>query len=253
MSATATTPALCGACRNLATLTCSICDNMKYCSAACQQSDKRLHDTICTNFKNLGPRPGDEFHRAIYFPEDAGTPRFVWIDADDGTPVNYEDYFGKTSLGSVFVDCHLELQRQFSNNIKIDHRSTFLYDGSQPNGCLQLLAGFQVANVWRGPFLAHGWTGGIGELDFPDEESEENEKSEGSEESEEGEEGEEGEESEDNEEDKEDKEDYKDYEDDEEGKDEYLASLDLDTTALAPIIAMFKYQAYTNFLGYTMR
>ncbi|KAF2439816.1 hypothetical protein P171DRAFT_329494, partial [Karstenula rhodostoma CBS 690.94] len=150
----------CGACKKTANLVCDGCKNMTYCSSKCQEKDKPVHDILCSSFQHFQKRPGPEFYRGIYFPEQGGVPYFVWLEAE-GSPW-YQNLAQSTTdrlLGDGYwrtldFDDDKRFARTFAHQLSIYHRADFLLDGSGINACLAQFVGPQLAHHWRGPFFA---------------------------------------------------------------------------------------------------
>lgn len=69
----------CGHCGQPASLTCTGCKNIKYCTRPHQTADWSTHKLLCKSFADLEQRPDDRYRRAILLPENKKKPCFVWI------------------------------------------------------------------------------------------------------------------------------------------------------------------------------
>jgi len=72
---------LCSMCSQSRTIICTVCNCSPYCSEDCRETDRPIHQRLCSSFRDFGvasaPLPG--LRRAIVFPEDRTKPRFVWV------------------------------------------------------------------------------------------------------------------------------------------------------------------------------
>ncbi|KAI9046936.1 hypothetical protein LZ554_009012 [Drepanopeziza brunnea f. sp. 'monogermtubi'] len=66
---------LCAVCEKTASLWCKECKSIHYCSAACENADRPLHQLLCPNTATLhinNPRPaaedGNLYKLAFFFP-----------------------------------------------------------------------------------------------------------------------------------------------------------------------------------------
>jgi hypothetical protein len=162
VSATATDPALCGACSNLATITCTGCNNMQYCSQQCLQRDSGQHNTLCSTFQTFQERPTPKHYRAIYFPPNETSPRFIWlrtigergdqnIDRDD-----LARYVSGKPSGRLTVTKDLALNRELNNFMVIEHDDNMLANRPPPNQCLIRMIG-PIAARWLGDYVVHAF------------------------------------------------------------------------------------------------
>jgi hypothetical protein len=185
---------------------------MTYCSGACQAKDEPLHKILCGTFKDFHTRPGPDFYRGIYFPEDGGDPHFVWIETE-GYPFEKhltknatEQFLREGFWHTLDFDDDKRLGRTFDHQLSIYYRNNFLLDGSCVNLCLIPFLGHMHANRWRGPFLATSRKYKDIEMDYGVVESQ-------------------------------------DQDPDREEDVVPLLPMDLDTTSLSPVIAHFKFMA----------
>jgi hypothetical protein len=122
--------------------------------------DRPIHEIFCSAFKDFQTRPGPDFNRAIYFPEQGGDPHFVWIESEGSrywknlTGNTTEKYLGEGGWRTLDFDDDKRFGRTFDHQLSIYHRSNFLIDGSGVNHCLAPFIGYSNASRWRGPFLA---------------------------------------------------------------------------------------------------
>jgi hypothetical protein len=73
---------LCSKCNAPGTNWCSTCGSSHYCSKLCQKDDWPVHKLLCKSFARdftIDKAPGDTYYRAIVFPPENETPRFVWV------------------------------------------------------------------------------------------------------------------------------------------------------------------------------
>jgi hypothetical protein len=162
VSATTLDPALCGICPNLATVTCSGCNNIKHCSQQCMQRDSEQHNTLCSTFQDFQQRPNENHYRSIYFPPNAFRPRFIWLRINGdrgGQRVDDEDlarYVSGTPSGRLLVETHHGLKREFKNFMVIEHDDNMFGNRQPRNQCLLRMIGPHAAR-WRGDYVAHAY------------------------------------------------------------------------------------------------
>ncbi|KAJ5063618.1 major facilitator superfamily domain-containing protein [Bipolaris maydis] len=156
-SATATDPPLCGICPNGATITCSGCDNMKYCSVTCQQRDAAQHSMLCSTFQDFQERPSPNHFRSIYFPVDELNPRFIWLrmmGTRGSHVVDDEDlsqYVSGNQSGGICTSSHYGItpEREYKTMIVVQHDGNMFGNFQVVNWCLLYLLGPE-AHRWRG-------------------------------------------------------------------------------------------------------
>lgn len=77
-------PTVCALCNNPPSIPCPTCQDLLYCSAACQTADAPIHKQVCASFNGISPPPKPTEHEGrhvlgVLFPVDSGTPRLVWV------------------------------------------------------------------------------------------------------------------------------------------------------------------------------
>jgi hypothetical protein len=172
-SATETNPSLCGVCPNPSTLTCSGCENIKYCTAACQQRDATQHNTLCTTFSNFQQRPTAKHYRSIYFPANKSQPRFIWllfsgerghqnVDRDD-----LARYVSGSSSGSTTVTARhgITPPRELKNMLVVQHDQNMFGNRQPANKCLGNMIRSQAAR-WLGSYVAHAFKYTYGDEEY---------------------------------------------------------------------------------------
>lgn len=104
----------CATCMKECTVTCTGCNNIKYCSEACQQQDAEQHNTLCNTFKDFQTRPSDKHFQALYPPADEPKPQFIWLLMEGArrtwkpNPTNLAKYVpGSPSSEDSFITYHV--------------------------------------------------------------------------------------------------------------------------------------------------
>ena len=122
----------CPSCAEPATLTCTVCNNIAYCSVECQETDEQAHNLLCSDFAHFAEPPTDglDKRRAIFFPANEGKPKFVWLDVEDDYAEKKLDLAGYLS-GSVRRD---DIDRNPITNARIGYRIIVCYDRSLAYG-----------------------------------------------------------------------------------------------------------------------
>lgn len=161
----ATASHLCAVCPNNATVFCAGCDNIKYCSPACEKLDADQHNTLCSTFKDFQIRPTVNSYRAIYFPTEEPKPRFIWLrmtgrrgyqKVDQGDLARYVP--GNPNGGSPITEhCGITPLRQYKNMMFIQHDRDYLFDGQPPNQCFGAMIDELAADGRRGGHVAHAF------------------------------------------------------------------------------------------------
>jgi hypothetical protein len=162
----ATTGNLCAICPNNATNTCQDCDNIKYCSAACQRLDADQHNTLCSTFKDFQHRPSENHYRAIYFPTNEPKPRFIWLrmrgrrgheKVDENHLAQYVP--GSRYSGGSPITEHYGITplRQYKHSMLIYHDREYFFDGQPPNQCFGTMIDELAADGRRGGHVAHAF------------------------------------------------------------------------------------------------
>ncbi|KAK2686048.1 hypothetical protein QWA68_015298 [Fusarium oxysporum] len=73
-------------------LKCSACNDVQYCSNACQKSDCNMHKLICKKLRHYAvySKPSVGHFRVILFPQQAAQPEFTWGFVNDKTELVIE-------------------------------------------------------------------------------------------------------------------------------------------------------------------
>lgn len=162
----------CNNCLKHTTNRCSQCSSAHYCSVECQRVDWKYHKHLCAQFKDLEDRPDSGSIRALLFPDDEPSPRFVWL-AKTEDPLNLDyvsDSLDITDLLGVADDRGVTQQRvmrglrrvirtgssttdgRFSAYLLVREHS--FSDGSKPNMSIGMVTKGLFAFSWRGPVVA---------------------------------------------------------------------------------------------------
>ena len=160
----ATVSHLCAVCPNNATVFCAGCDNIKYCSPACEKLDADQHNTLCSTFKDFQERPSPNHFRSIYFPVNEFRTRFIWLCLDGSRgfhQINHAEssqYVPGSQSQSIAVQSHhgISPQREYKNEMIIVCDEAMFVNDRSINECLWRLIG-PVAQRWRGGYVGVGF------------------------------------------------------------------------------------------------
>ncbi|KAL8789956.1 MAG: hypothetical protein Q9213_000842 [Squamulea squamosa] len=166
------TPALeiCAHCLNFAGVKCVQCGSTWYCSRECQRIDWTYHKHLCRDFKELRERPEPGCVRAIFFPENAKTPKFVWIKQNK-EPLDLgfvDEKFDLEELEELLEVTEEGITQQYvTRSIRRDRRADVttarvylllhersFTDGSKPNMSIGWITKGNFHFSWRGPMVA---------------------------------------------------------------------------------------------------
>lgn len=152
---------LCPRCTDKGTLTCSRCNDIKYCSAECQRADWATHKVLCGAIKDLGPRPSKDMRRILAFLPDEEKPRFVWAPLMQNLFSRHES----VDISSFFEPAPMYRQKpQVKNpwtNGTLGYGLDILFDDdfshAYSNDNRAVVAATKGANTfsWRGPVFAY--------------------------------------------------------------------------------------------------
>ncbi|KAI4152714.1 MAG: hypothetical protein L6R39_001751 [Caloplaca ligustica] len=163
---------VCSNCFAPATNRCKRCGSSCYCSAGCQKADWIYHKHLCGQFNQYKDRPDAHCVRAILFPVDEKSPRFVWLKAND-TVLDLDNISEKLQVTDLLgVDVKEKVAQQqvtMENCVRRGSRSgtrevnsqphlllrdESLVDGSKPNMSIGTVTKGNFHFSWRGPVVA---------------------------------------------------------------------------------------------------
>ena len=148
-------------CDNLGSKICGGCRNIRYCSVGCQVKDRPLHKLLCKTFNDFKDRPSTNLVRAVFFPANGDSPRFIWLE-DEGYKTGFE--FVKKDMG--YASARVKIFRAGSPLRHSPRYTITLTHSSQPSMsslALNLIMKKMARHVnaipdyWRGSFLAVGF------------------------------------------------------------------------------------------------
>ncbi|KAL9031874.1 MAG: hypothetical protein Q9196_000129 [Gyalolechia fulgens] len=159
---------VCANCLLPATHHCRQCGSSWYCSAKCQRADWVYHKHLCPKFKDFKERPDSKSVRAIFFPDDDKTPKFVWLKSNDkvldakcvSEKLEVAELLGVTveeQMGQQEVMRSLRRAAKPGSSTARTHlivREDGLIDGSKPNLSIGTITKGNFLFSWRGPVLA---------------------------------------------------------------------------------------------------
>ena len=136
----------------------------------CQRADWKYHKYLCRQYQNFKERPDSESVRAILFPDDDESPRFVWVKMNS-TILDLDNLDKKLEvarlLGVVTVDQRIGQQEVFRSNrraaktaastaakIQLLLQEDSFVNGSMPNMSIATNTQGKFAFSWRGPVVA---------------------------------------------------------------------------------------------------
>ncbi|KAK5118688.1 hypothetical protein LTR85_007894 [Meristemomyces frigidus] len=173
----------CPCCNEDGTITCTTCEDVKYCSLECQMADLPAHQHLCKTFKAFQQRPSCEYEhafrsvwaegqpdmvRAVYFPVDEEKPRWVWIPAslcNDENEGKLKPYLAKAAgdklkLNKAFgvvVDC--VARKNFKNRVDVLINHVYNFDGSSINQSILRFTSWRLGFPWSAPVLVYAARG----------------------------------------------------------------------------------------------
>ncbi|KAI9879647.1 MAG: hypothetical protein M1830_007754 [Pleopsidium flavum] len=155
----------CSMCNRDGTKLCSGCDSSRYCSTECREADWSTHKLLCGNFKDFATPPEKDMKRAILFPPESKTPKFIWVpcywNIFGFEQVVIEDLFGEGRNHPVgqLVRINAIRMRDLKHTLEVLAGDEFLKDGSLPNKSIMEATKSLVGYDWRGPVLVAGKKG----------------------------------------------------------------------------------------------
>ncbi|KAI4090043.1 MAG: hypothetical protein LQ344_004973 [Seirophora lacunosa] len=162
----------CAACLAPAKTHCKRCASSWYCSANCQKVDWHFHKYLCWQVKEFEDRPRANCVRAILFPDDSISPRFIWLETNDSVheldslneKVEAEIFLGvnmKAQVGQQQVTISTSRRRecmpktaQRNARPHLLLRENCFVDGSKPNVSIGTVMKGDFQFSWRGPIVA---------------------------------------------------------------------------------------------------
>ena len=155
-------PTLCTVCDKLGSKICSGCHNIRYCSVKCQVKDRPLHKLLCKTFNKFKEKPSTNLVRAIFFPADGDSSRFVWLE-DEGYTTGFE-FVGKdigyASRQVTIFSPGSRIGCPLGYTVALTHCSLFAMSSLAPNLIMHKIAKHVNAirpDYWRGSFLVVGF------------------------------------------------------------------------------------------------
>jgi hypothetical protein len=166
----------CAACYNLGRLHCKGCDNIRYCSKDCQESDWPVHKLLCNTFKDFQDRPSPNARCGILFPTHGLKPKFIWLTSvalahsgaycegiEEEEDLLKADHHNNVEIWNypeyIPIQWVHALARKLPHTIKLCFRGNFVYDGSLPNQSIAKIMHTAPTYLWRGPMIAWGMHG----------------------------------------------------------------------------------------------
>ncbi|KAJ5805005.1 Zinc finger mynd-type protein [Penicillium riverlandense] len=157
--------AICTMCNLPGVNICAGCRSSRYCSNECRDRDWPTHKLLCDSFNHFitSPLSTDRnvtFKRAILFPADAETPRFVWLKCTlDPKGFEYDDSGSMLGDGHAFpgrnsMKRNPVREKELDYNIEIVHRDDFKHDGSRINQSILTATQQKTAYPWAGNVVA---------------------------------------------------------------------------------------------------
>ena len=137
-----------------------------YCSVECQTADWRIgHKLLCPSLENFRTPPDPASIRAILFPDDEPSPRFVWIKVDreplkDEVIKDIQQKVEAREILKVISDNQIgeqyipQLKRKIPARSHLLVRAEALQDGSPSNKCIGIVTKGNFSFSWRGPVIA---------------------------------------------------------------------------------------------------
>lgn len=159
----------CARCFAPATSRCERCAASWYCSAECQLADWDFHKRLCSQFKNHKERPDASYVRAILFPDDDKSPRFIWLQTNDTVldldnldeKLELKRLLGVEKIGQQQVATTRNYCGQLRPTTNPTNTQTHLLlreecfvDGSKPNKSIGMITQGCFHFSWRGPIVA---------------------------------------------------------------------------------------------------
>lgn len=155
--------------KEAASIECSSCKVLSYCSEACQKADEGPHEVICQGFEDFHrKKPKPVHHLCLLLPVEDRNPKLIWMNFDtkgkDG--VAFEEpnsdalwqrltpIYSSTPFKSFDISQGTYVVRVMAGN-------TDFADGSEENRCLTHLMGGKEQYTWRGPILVMRRTGSV--------------------------------------------------------------------------------------------
>ncbi|ROV99885.1 hypothetical protein VMCG_06226 [Cytospora schulzeri] len=179
----APSPTCCPICLKTTELSkCQGCDEMVYCSKACQRKDWPVHKFLCKKLPvfQATARPKNHF-RAIFFPAndvgagerlsgaEAPKPEFVWYMNDKCRHCSAHSSGG---FGGFKYDQALMGHRQQVSTQKLEVLASFIIDDKPRNSCIEAVVGNRLLMRpwplpgWRGNVVVVSRTGDVTMRDF---------------------------------------------------------------------------------------
>ncbi|KAM7207195.1 hypothetical protein V8F20_002461 [Naviculisporaceae sp. PSN 640] len=121
-------PTVCALCNNPPSIPCPTCQDILYCSAACQTADASIHKQVCAAFNGQSPPPkpdGSEGKQVlgVLFPVDSDTPRLVLVRIggfnDEESGISFQE-----AEVSAFFDHQVTPEAIHSERNRVRNRDT---------------------------------------------------------------------------------------------------------------------------------
>ena len=110
--------------------------------------------------KDFLTAPKEDLKRAILFPADEESPKFVWVRCFWNSSGRYEmpgtsEFLGADDVGaSVVLQQNVLRGRALQHTLVVVSRDEFMSDGSLKNKSIAKATNGLVAYDWRGPVIA---------------------------------------------------------------------------------------------------
>lgn len=151
----------CPRCSEKGTLTCTGCNDIRYCSPECQQADWATHKISCgALLRDLGPRPSADVRRIVAFLPDENKPRFVWAPIEQRSSCESVDMSGYLET-SPFYKGQLEFSTNPWTNKALDFGIKIIVDDnfgrnySADNKPVVTATQGATTFSWCGPIVAY--------------------------------------------------------------------------------------------------
>ncbi|MCJ1363223.1 hypothetical protein MMC16_002330 [Acarospora aff. strigata] len=152
-------------CDDEGTKVCTGCNSSRYCSSECREADWSTHKLLCASFKDFATPPEKDMKRAIFFPTESKSPRFVWVPCSLNRAERRE-VIGTTPLLANFenethvladwllLQRNAVRQRGLRHTVALLFRQAFLLDGLMTNWSAREATKGLMGKNWSGPIFA---------------------------------------------------------------------------------------------------
>ncbi|KAM7201689.1 hypothetical protein V8F33_003238 [Rhypophila sp. PSN 637] len=173
-------PTVCALCNNPPSIPCPTCQDLLYCSAACQTADAPIHKQVCASFNGVSPPPQPAESEGkhvlgVLFPVDSEAAKLVWVRIggfrDEESGISFQEaevsaFFGEeVTPESIHSERNRVRNRDMRSMLEIWHVAGA--SGLSENACIVSLAGLNSGITTdddsndgpRRPF--HDWKGPV--------------------------------------------------------------------------------------------